>query len=58
MFLGEMRSFYCDMFGLHLYLILAGSGAIQVAEVIVNPETTGIAKMNIRRGREGESLSD
>ena len=36
---GEIRSFYCDMFGRYVSIIRAG--LMYLAEVIINPETTG-----------------
>ena len=34
-----MKSFYCDMFG--RYVNIKRAGTLDVAEVIINPETTG-----------------
>ena len=36
---GEIRSFYCDMFG--RYINLRRAVILAVAEIIINPETTG-----------------
>ena len=56
--IGEIRSFYCDMFGRYVNIIRAG--LMYLAEVIVNPETTGSSKYtgNQRNRLETQARAD
>ena len=38
---GEIRSFYCDMFGRYVNIVRATSETLDITDIIVNPETTG-----------------